>query len=198
MQHITALVFNDFETLDLFGPVEMLGSLKDNYLFQFCSMDGGLINSVHGVPLTTTAIADLPNPTDILLVVGGFGTRQLVEDSQFLDTLRNLANEAEWVLSVCTGSALLAKAGLLDSRQATSNKIAWEWATSQSDKVDWIKKARWVVDGKYYTSAGVSAGMDMALGFIADRHGVEVAQQVAKKTEYRWASDSGCDELGHN
>lgn len=193
MQHITALVFNDFETLDLFGPVEMLGSLKDNYSFQFCSIDGGLINSVHGVPLATTAIADLPNPTDILLVVGGFGTRQLVEDSQFLETLRNLANEAEWVLSVCTGSALLAKAGLLDGRQATSNKIAWEWATSQSDKVDWIKKARWVVDGKYYTSAGVSAGMDMALAFISDRHGKETAAQVAKHTEYHWASDSGCD-----
>ncbi|SUD89859.1 DJ-1/PfpI family protein [Psychrobacter phenylpyruvicus] len=193
MQHITALVFNDFETLDLFGPVEMLGSLKDNYSFQFCSIDGGLINSVHGVPLATTAIADLPNPTDILLVVGGFGTRQLVEDSQFLETLRNLANEADWVLSVCTGSALLAKAGLLDGRQATSNKIAWEWATSQSDKVNWIKKARWVVDGKYYTSAGVSAGMDMALAFISDRHGKETAAQVVKHTEYRWTSDSGCD-----
>ena len=95
MQHITALVFNNFETLDLFGPVEMLGSLKANYSFQFCSMDGGLINSVHGVPLATIAVADLPNPTDILLIVGGFGTRQLIEDNQFLNTLRELANEAE-------------------------------------------------------------------------------------------------------
>lgn len=193
MQHITALVFDEFETLDLFGPVEMLGSLKANDSFQFCSMNGGFINSVHGVPLATIAVADLPNPTDILLIVGGFGTRQLIEDSQFLDTLANLANDAKWVLSVCTGSALLAKAGLLDNRQATSNKIAWEWATSQSDKVNWIKKARWVVDGKYYTSAGVSAGMDMALGFISDRQGNDAAVQVAKQAEYRWASDRGCD-----
>ena len=193
MQHITALVFDEFETLDLFGPVEMLGSLKANYSFQFCSMDGGLINSVHGVPLATLAVAELPNPTDILLIIGGIGTRQLIEDSQFLETLTNLANDAKWVLSVCTGSALLAKAGLLDDRQATSNKIAWEWATSQSDKVNWIKKARWVVDGKYYTSAGVSAGMDMALGFIFDRQGNDAAVQVAKQTEYRWASDRGCD-----
>lgn len=193
MQHITALVFDEFETLDLFGPVEMLGSLKANYSFQFCSMNGGFINSVHGVPLATIAVADLPNPTDILLIVGGIGTRQLIEDSQFLDTLTNLANDAKWVLSVCTGSALLAKAGLLDNRQATSNKIAWEWATSQSDKVNWIKKARWVVDGKYYTSAGVSAGMDMALGFISDRQGNDAAVQIAKQAEYRWASDRGCD-----
>ncbi|WP_296402213.1 DJ-1/PfpI family protein [Psychrobacter sp.] len=198
MQNITALIFDDFETLDLFGPVEMFGRLNERYTVQFCSPNGGLVHNAHDVSVPTHSVTNLPNSTDILLVVGGLGTRKQAKDIQFLQGLRQLANDAEWVLSVCTGSALLAKAGLLDHKQATSNKIAWEWATSQSDSVNWIKHARWVVDGKYYTSAGVSAGMDMALGFIADRHGIEFAQQVAKETEYRWASDSRMDEFGEN
>ena len=86
----------------------------------------------------------------------------------FINTLRNLCDRAENVLSICTGSALLAKSGVLDKRNATSNKKALDWVRSISQNVNWIKKARWVVDEKYYTSSGVSAGMDMSLGFISD------------------------------
>lgn len=195
MHTITALVFDDFETLDLFGPVEMFGSLPEHYRIQFASMVGGVIHSKHGVAMQTTATAALAYETDIVLVPGGFGTRQLVYDLSFLQTLTILADQADWVLSVCTGSALLAKSGVLDGKQATSNKLAWQWVVSQSNQVDWVKQARWVVDGKLYTSSGVSAGMDMALGFIADRHGVDTAHQVAQHTEFRWQKNSHIDDF---
>ncbi|WP_367104038.1 DJ-1/PfpI family protein [uncultured Psychrobacter sp.] len=195
MQTITALVFENFETLDLFGPVEMFGSLPEHYQIQFASMAGGIIRSKHGVAMQTTAVAELKHPTVILLIVGGMGTRQVIEDKLFLQTLTDLADQADWVLSVCTGSALLAKAGILDNRRATSNKLSWQWIISQSDKVHWVKQARWVVDDKFYTSSGVSAGMDMALGFIADRQGVDIARQVANYTEYRWQEDSELDDF---
>ena len=195
MQTLTALVFDNFETLDLYGVIEMFGSLPEHYHIQFASLSGGIIHNQHNVTLTTTAIEQLEYATDILLVIGGQGTRQLVNDKQFLQALTRLAKNADWVLSVCTGSALLAKTGLLDNKQATSNKRAWQWVISQSSQVNWVAQARWVVDGKFYTSSGVSAGMDMALGFIADRHGLETARQVADAIEYRWNEDRLQDEF---
>ena len=195
MQTLTALVFDDFETLDLFGPIELFGSLPNDFRIQFASMKGGIIHNHHGVALQTVAVAELAQQTDILLVVGGKATCPLINDSSFLQTLTTLADNADWVLSVCTGSALLAKAGILDHKRATSNKRAWQWVTEQSDQVDWIKQARWVVDGKFYTSSGVTAGMDMALGFIADRQGRDSAKEVADYTEYRWQEDSRLDDF---
>ena len=195
MQTLTALVFDNFETLDLYGVIEMFGSLLEHYRIQYASLSGGLIHNHHNVTLATTAIDDLAYPTDILLIIGGQGTRQLVNDKPFLQALTRLTKNADWVLSVCTGSALLAKTGLLDNKQATSNKRAWQWVISQSSQVNWVAQARWVVDGKFYTSSGVSAGMDMALGFIADRHGLETARQVADAIEYRWNEDRLQDEF---
>ena len=195
MHTITALVFDDFETLDLFGPIEMFGSLPEHYRIQFTSMAGGIIRSKHGVLMQTIAVSELAHQTDIVLVPGGLGTRQLVYNPSFLQTLIALTDEADWVLSVCTGSALLAKSGVLNGKRATSNKLAWQWVISQSDQVDWVKQARWVIDGKFYTSSGVSAGMDMALGFIADRHGVDRAHQVAQHTEFRWQENSDVDDF---
>ena len=195
MQTLTALLFDNFETLDLFGPIEMFGSLPEHYRIQYSSLSGGIISNKHGVAIQTVAIADLDYKTDILLVVGGMGTRPLVADTVFLQALVSLAEQAKWVLSVCTGSALLAKAAILDGRRATSNKLSWQWVTAQSDQVDWIAQARWVVDGKFYTSSGVSAGMDMALGFIADRFDVDTARKIATYTEYRWQEDSEIDDF---
>ena len=195
MHTITALVFDDFETLDLFGPIEMFGSLPEHYRIQFTSMAGGIIRSKHGVLMQTVAVSELAHQTDIVLVPGGLGTRQLVYNPSFLQTLIVLTHQADWVLSVCTGSALLAKSGVLNGKRATSNKLAWQWVTCQSDQVDWVKQARWVIDGKFYTSSGVSAGMDMALGFIADRHGVDRAHQVAQHTEFRWQENSHVDDF---
>lgn len=81
--------------------------------------------------------------------------------------LKHLAEESHFCLSICTGSALLAKCGVLNNIKATSNKKALEWVKQTNENVIWIDKARWVVDGKFYTSSGVSAGMDMALGFVS-------------------------------
>ena len=123
------------------------------------------------------------------------GTRPLVADHLFLQSLKQLADNADWVLSVCTGSALLAKAGMLDNKRATSNKLAWDWVTAQSSQVNWVRQARWVIDGKYYTSSGVSAGMDMTLGFIADRHNIDTAYRIAHYAEYTWQQDSEVDSF---
>lgn len=92
-------------------------------------------------------------------------------------------------MSGCSGSAILIKAGLLDGRSATSNKQFFNLATSQRDKVKWIEEARWVEDGPFATSSGVSAGMDMALAIIKRLFGQERAKQIANLTEYIWQDD---------
>lgn len=101
--------------------------------------------------------------------------------------------KSKYCLSVCTGSALLAKTGLLNNKKATSNKKAFEWVKSINANVLWIEKARWVVDQKYYTSSGVSAGIDMVLGFVAERFGMIEAKKIAENIEYIWNSDPNND-----
>jgi len=96
-------------------------------------------------------------------------------------------------LSVCTGSALLAKAGVLDGRRATTNKAAFSWVADQGPRVAWVKEARWVEDGSFITSSGVSAGMDMALGAIALMHSQKTAEQVAQWCEYSWHQNKDYD-----
>lgn len=192
---IAFIMFNDYETLDVFGPAEIFGRLVDKYKLTFYSLDGGVITNRHGVPIMTQKIAAIKNPPNIVLVPGGKGTRKEVNNTKLLTAIKELSLASDYVLSVCTGSALLAKSGVLEGKQATSNKRAFSWASSQSDKVDWDKKARWKVDGKYYTSSGVSAGMDMTLGFIADRHGIDFARKVAKEIEYNWIEDKDNDSF---
>ncbi|MDR1976999.1 MAG: DJ-1/PfpI family protein [Campylobacteraceae bacterium] len=186
--NINCLLFDGFETLDLFGPVEVFGKI-DEYDIKYYSMQGGIITSAQNSKIATEHI-DRIHSSGILLVPGGHGTRALVNDIDFIGKLKDIAEKSIWCLSVCTGSALLAKTGLLDNRNATSNKIAFEWVKSVNKNVNWQYNARWVVDGKYYTSAGISAGMDMSLGFIADRFDKERACYIANIIEYKWNSDN--------
>jgi transcriptional regulator GlxA family with amidase domain len=98
--------------------------------------------------------------------------------------IKDKSEKAEYVLTVCTGSALLAKTGLLYNRNATSNRIAFDWVKQQGAGVIWQDRARWEKDGKFYTSAGVTAGIDMILGFISDTLSPDAAQKVAEGMEY--------------
>ena len=188
MQHIHVLLFDGFTTLDALGPTEVLSKLEAQFGISYHSRDGGLVTSSTGARVDTRPVESVL-AQDILLVPGGFGTRGLVEDAAFLDLLRELVEKAGTVLSVCTGSALLARAGVLDGWEATSNKLAWDWVVSQGPRVRWIRKARWVVDGKFWTSSGITAGIDLALGFVADRIRPEVARKVAGALEHVWNED---------
>jgi putative intracellular protease/amidase len=187
--NVGVLLFNDFETLDVFGPVEIFGRLKDHYKVHFYSEAGGLVKNYHGVAIQSEKISESKGDHEIFLIPGGYGSRREVDNKPLIDQVRDLSQSSKFVLTVCTGSAILARTGLLDGKQATSNKRAFDWVITQGDKVNWIRKARWVQDGKYYTSAGVSAGIDMTLGFLSDRHGIEFARKVAFEIEFNWTED---------
>lgn len=193
--HISIILYPDFETLDVFGPVEIFGKVPD-WKMQFYSRDGGLISNRDGVQIATESFNTMPqSEIDTLFIPGGTGARTLILEADYINQLKQMAQKSRYVLTVCTGSALLAKSGLLDGKRATSNKLSFEWVKTSSLQTQWIEKARWVTDGKYYTSSGISAGMDMALAFVQDRAGETVARQIATRIEYRWQQDSQQDEF---
>lgn len=188
-----AILYEDFELLDYYGPLEMFGNIGPDLKIVTIADKAGPVRSFQG-PSTVadTDFASAPS-FDLLLLPGGIGTVQQLEHAPMMDFLRTQAAAAETVMSVCSGSAILAKAGLLDGKNATSNKLFFSMATTQSDKVSWQPKARWVEDGKFFTSSGVSAGTDMALAVIAKLYGEARAQEIAVMTEYQWQSDPSQD-----
>jgi len=193
MRKIAALIFPQFETLDLFGPIELFGICEPGFEIVMVAADDQPVASAQGpLSLPDKTFAD-PLDYDLLLVPGGRGTRPGVNDEALLGWIAAAADATEIVMSVCTGSALLAKAGVLDGKRATSNKKAFDWVRSQSAAVTWVPQARWVEDGDVFTSSGVSAGIDMSLAVIADLLGENVAEKTAAFAEYDWHRDPAWD-----
>ncbi|MFC2149564.1 DJ-1/PfpI family protein [Candidatus Auribacterota bacterium] len=188
-----AIVFDDFELLDLFGPLEMFGMLKDKIKIILISEKNKVITSAQGPRIMSDITFKETIDLDILLIPGGLGTREEVNNRNMIDFIEIASKKAKYVATVCTGSALLAKTGLLNKHNATTNKKVFDWVTKQNPGVNWIPNARWVEDGKYFTSSGVSAGMDMALGLIEKIFCRETSDNIARCTEYVWNSDKDHD-----
>jgi len=187
------LLFPEFETLDVFGPLQMFGMLPEKLNIILIAEQQGLIKSRQGQSvLTHFSCQDAPH-LDFLLVPGGQGTRKEVYNQPLINWLKSRSSQADITLSVCTGAALLAKAGVLDGHKATTNKFAFNWVMEQGPKVDWVKKARWVDDGEVITSSGISAGIDMSLYVIARLFGEQVRDKLAKTAEYTPTQDPEMD-----
>jgi putative intracellular protease/amidase len=190
---IGAVIFPGFELLDLFGPLEMFGMLEDAPDIRMVAATMDPVKSRQGPASVVDATFAEGSAFDLLLVPGGPGTRPGVEDSGLIGWLSEASDASDLVTTVCTGSALLARTGRLDGIAATSNKAAFAWVKEQGPKVDWKPEARWVEDGKFMTSSGVSAGMDMALAAIQRLYGAAEAERVVVRTEYDWKRDPSWD-----
>lgn len=182
---VGVVLYTAFEALDVYGPVEMWGSVQDLHI-ETIAENAGPITSAQGTQtIAKYGFADCPK-LDVLLVPGGMGTLKELKNEAMLEFLRVQSAKTDLVTSVCSGSMLLAKAGVLDGHKATSNKKYFDMALSQSDKVEWVRKARWVEDGKFVTSSGVSAGIDMALFVVKRLYGEAEARKIAGWSEYLW------------
>jgi transcriptional regulator GlxA family with amidase domain len=190
---VAALLFTGFELLDIFGPLEMFGVLSDHFEVVTIGEHAEPIASAQGPRSAIDRTFADPGQIDVLLVPGGRGTRQEVGNPAMLDFLRSVYPELEYLASICTGSGVLAAAGLLDDRRATSNKMSFAWARDQGSKTDWVPEARWVEDGNVWTSGGVAAGIDMALALIAQMISEATAVKTAQYTEYDWHRDANWD-----
>ncbi|MGI8493217.1 MAG: DJ-1/PfpI family protein [Acidimicrobiales bacterium] len=192
-RRVGVVLFDRFELLDVFGPLECFGSLPAHFELCLIGPEAGPVRSAQGPEAVAGQTYRASETPDIVLVPGGAGTRQLVADRRFLEWLAGWSANAELVTSVCTGAGVLAAAGLLDGHRATSNKRAFAWAVEQGPKVQWVPEARWVQDRDRWTSSGVAAGIDMALAIIVDLHSEDLADMVADGVEHDWHRDPSRD-----
>ncbi len=180
---VSMVLFEGFELLDVFGPVELLARLPEEYRIIYVAPDTGPVRSSQGAEIVVPVSLKDAAHSDIVFMPGGPGTRCLVRDQQFLQMLSHVAAPASIVVSVCTGSAVLAAAGLLNGYRATSNKRAFDWASGHGDEVTWVRRARWIHDRDRWTSSGVAAGMDMTAALIGHLTGPEAAATAAREIE---------------
>ena len=189
-RRVVAVAYPGFELLDLAGPLEMFGvatrELEESGTRKFeggydvevasmgresCRASNGPVWAAEVDLVKLGASGGDGRVVDILLIPGGMGARSLVKDEAFLTALRGACASARTVASVCTGSVLLAAAGVLDGRPATSNKRAWQWVVSYKTP-QWKPKARWVRDGNVWTSSGIAGSFPFSPAniLVFDQH----------------------------
>ncbi|MEO1681355.1 MAG: DJ-1/PfpI family protein [Pseudomonadota bacterium] len=186
MKSLGVFVFPGVQTLDLFGPIELLGGFYDKIALTLVAESDAPVPTRHGQRILPDKTIHDPARYDLLMIPGGDSAIEVAKNADAMDWIRSAVDEAETVMTVCTGSILLAMTGKLDGWKATTNKQDFLGTVPLGPKVEWIKKARWVQDGKFFTSSGVSAGMDMALAVAAHHFGQAAAEEMAEGSEYEW------------
>ncbi|KXJ86108.1 DJ-1/PfpI family protein, partial [Microdochium bolleyi] len=197
------ILFPAFTPLDVFGPLDMLNTLSLSVHMNLSLIAKTLepvttqlrnhqtANSSFSQRVVPThTFANPPADLDVLFVPGGAGTRAVgspdpeLRLTDLIQYIRTVYPSLKYIVSVCTGAQLLAMAGVLDGRTATTNKAAWKQMTPYGPKTYWKAHARWVHDGNVYTSAGVTAGIDATLQFIEDIWGAERADRISNGIEH--------------
>lgn len=188
-KQIGIVLFDSVEELDAVGPWEVLvywtrAHPEDGYAVTTLAPDGGTVKCAGGLRIVADhSFADAPE-LDVVLHPGGRGTRPLIEDEQHLEWVRRQRAAASLMTSVCTGSLVYAAAGLLRGRPATTYWSAFDRLKQLDDTIEARTEDRFVDDGDIITSAGVSAGIDMALHLVARLAGVERARAVRRGIQY--------------
>lgn len=188
-RHLGILLFDGVEELDAVGPWEVLAYWtrhhpEDGYAVCCFSRDGRAVTAAKGLVLGAhCSMTDAP-ALKVLVHPGGQGTRPLLRDLEHLSWVRQQRQVVPLMTSVCTGSLVYAAAGLLQRRPATSHWGALEELHALDPSVQVRPNDRWVDDGDTITSAGVSAGIDMALHLVVRLAGADRARQVRRGIEY--------------
>ncbi|KAH8594537.1 class I glutamine amidotransferase-like protein [Bisporella sp. PMI_857] len=200
--NIGFVLFPGFELLDVTGPLDALNLLSFNHTLNLSLIASTLeplnnkvrmptsANSSFGVSIVPTHTFATAPELDVLMIPGGAGTRAPVSELQeIFDFVRVRYPTLKYLITVCTGAGIAARAGVLDGRYATTNKRAWAQTTALGPNVNWVAVARWVEDGNIITTSGVSAGIDGTFGWIRKVYGEEVAEVVSQWMEYTRATD---------
>jgi transcriptional regulator GlxA family with amidase domain len=188
-KHIGILLFADAEELDAIGPWEVLSHWtlnhpEDGYAVSCLSAGGGHVRCAKGLTLQAHhSYADAP-PLDVLLYPGGQGTRRHLVDEAQLDWIRGQREHVPLLTSVCTGSLVYAAAGLLSGRPATTHWASLDLLSELDPTIEIRPADRYVDDGDIVTSAGVSAGIDMALHLVDRLAGTDRAREVRRGIQY--------------
>ncbi|KAK2742282.1 hypothetical protein FQN55_007951 [Onygenales sp. PD_40] len=205
-------LFPGFQSLDVFGPLDalnllshereiklsLIGPTLDPVSTKNPNPNSNRMNSTSYQSIVPTHTYDAPpERIDVLLVPGGFGTRYETINP-VVKFIADTYPRVRYLLTVCTGSYVAARAGVLDGKNATTNKMRFDGVAKETPKVNWIRRARWVVDGNIWTSSGISAGIDEMLAFVEAMYGRELALHIATEMEYQWHEDSTFDPFAES
>ncbi|HEY7350104.1 MAG TPA: DJ-1/PfpI family protein [Ktedonobacterales bacterium] len=193
--NIGILIFDDVEVLDFCGPFEVFSvaaklaqaANKEPPLTVFTlaeRADGQPIRCVGGLLVQPHYSLDNHPPIDLLVVPGGWGTRREAENLRLIDWIRSQATRAQLTTSVCTGAFLLGRARLLEGHRVTTHWGSIERLRASLPGATVLENIRYIDEGNIVTSAGISAGIDMALHLVARLHGDDLARQTARQMEY--------------
>ena len=182
---IVIVTFASAQILDVTGPAEVFSSASRigagaTYRIEIVSSGGGTVEATCGMRFASDEIGSIRGSIDTLIIAGGQGTFDAIADDRLLHHVARLARRARRVCSVCSGAFLLARCGLLDGRRATTH---WQWCEELARRFPLVTVEPdpiFVRDGNVWTSAGVTAGMDLSLALIADDHGQAAATTVAR------------------
>ncbi|MHC4877784.1 MAG: DJ-1/PfpI family protein [Planctomycetota bacterium] len=187
---LAILLFDDAEVLDFCGPFEVFSvasNQSDSPLFDVMTVaEKTPITARNGLSVNPDhTLTSCPKP-DLLLVPGGIGTRQELHNVRLIEWIRDVADEAELVLSVCTGALLLGKAGLLNGLETTTHHVACDLLRELVPSCTVHEGQRFVDNGNVITSAGITAGIDMSLHVVERLAGKDIAEATARHMEYPW------------
>ena len=199
-KRVGIVLFENIEVLDFCGPFEVFSATRlreENRREEPSPFEVLLVAEKTDTVITTGGMKVIPDCTfqncpelDILVVPGGWGTRSEIANPVMIDWLRNRSSEVETLTSVCTGSMLLGFAGLLDGLHATTHWRSLYWMRNSFPSVTVESDQHVVEDGRVFTSAGISAGIDMALKVVARYYGEGVARTTAKHMEYPYPENN--------
>lgn len=188
---VVLLLFPDVEVLDFAGPFEVFSVAADSitpapFRVVTAAASCNQLTAIGGLKVVPDHDLTSCPQADILLIPGGNGSRNAMRDEQILAWLAQQAARAEIVASICTGALLLGKLGLLDGLRATTHWCAIEELRALSAKIDVQPQARFIDNGKYLTSGGITAGIDMSLYLVKRLAGQALVDLVIREMEYDW------------
>jgi transcriptional regulator GlxA family with amidase domain len=199
-KRVGILLFPAVEVLDFAGPYEVFSVTRldearrrdDPSPFEvlLVAEKAEPVVATGGLRVIPDVTVDACPRLDVLVVPGGWGTRTEIDNQRLVQWIGKRAQEVETLTSVCTGSMMLGKAGLLDGRRATTHWRALDWMRESFPTVTVEEKLHVVEDGNVLTSAGISAGIDMALRVVARYHGEAIGRATAKNMEYPFPDDN--------
>lgn len=185
-RRVVAVVFDGFQLLDLAGPADVFSAVNlfasdGGYALEVASLGGNAVAAYGGIVVHPhQALRDVDGPIDTLLVVGGLPAADHANDRDLVEQVTRLAAGARRIASVCSGAFLLAEAGLLNGRRATTHWVAATDLAARYPDVEVQANPIYINDGNVWTSAGVTAGIDLALALVAEDHGHRLARKVAR------------------